>query len=147
MKREEILNRIIEEHNNVIENLKNTVNRFNSESDLDENDTLDPDDFARQNEAKDLQMRYKQMLDLEEYAHRFILNEKEVNHTEVGEGAVLETELNFFFLGISIPHFTFEGKELFCITKESAIYKKLNNKKVGDSFEMGNKNFEIKNIY
>lgn len=147
MKREEILNKIIEEHIKVIDNLKNSVNRFQSASDMDENDTMDPDDFARQSEAKDLQLRFTQMLNIEKQAHALVLAEKLKEHTEIEVGAIVETPEHFFFIGLSIPHFSFENKEVFCITKDAGIYKTLSSKKVGDSFEMGNKNFEIINIY
>lgn len=147
MKREEVLNSIIIEHTKVIENLKNSVNRFQSASDLDENDTLDPDDFARQTEAKDLQLRFKQMLDEAEKVHVFALAEKNKEHDAVEDGAILETDTTLFFIGLSLPHFTFEGKEVFCITKDAAIYQSILGKKVGDKFEMGEKTLQIVAIY
>ncbi|MCP9768723.1 hypothetical protein EGI22_12425 [Lacihabitans sp. LS3-19] len=147
MKRGNILNRIIEEHNKVIENLKNSVNRFHLASDLDENDTLDPDDFARQTEAKDLQMRFKQMLNEAERAHKIVLTEKTKEHTAVEEGAIIETSTTLFFVGLSIPHFSFEEKEVFCITKEAAIFNNLKGKNVGDEFEMGKNTLKIWAIY
>ena len=62
MKRNEIISKIIEEQQKIIENLQNSVNQYKSESDMDEDNTLDPDDFARQTEAKDMQLRFEKML-------------------------------------------------------------------------------------
>lgn len=59
MKREEILDKIIEEQQRVIDNLQQSVDRYKTASDLDEDDTSDPDDLARQTEAKDMQLRYE----------------------------------------------------------------------------------------
>ena len=65
MKREEILDKIIEEQQRVIDSLKQSVDRYKTASDLDEDDTSDPDDLARQTEAKDMQLRYEKLLQKE----------------------------------------------------------------------------------
>ncbi len=48
-----ILSSIIDEYQKVIDNLKASVERYKHESDIDEDNTLDPEDYARQTEAKD----------------------------------------------------------------------------------------------
>jgi rRNA maturation endonuclease Nob1 len=62
MDKAKILSAIIDEQEKVINNLKASIERYKQESNMDEDNTLDPDDYARQNEAKDMQLRYENML-------------------------------------------------------------------------------------
>ncbi len=147
MKRHQLLSKIIEEHNRVIESLQNSVNRYKVASDLDENDISDPDDFARQTEAKDMQLRYEKMLNSERQSHDFVISENDATHSKIEDGALVETEDQIFFLGISLPHFSFDGKEVFCISEDAPIYKKIQQKNVGSKIEMGVNTLEIIAIY
>ena len=54
MDKAKILSAIIDEQEKVINNLKASIERYKQESNMDEDNTLDPDDYARQNEAKEL---------------------------------------------------------------------------------------------
>ena len=146
MKREEILDKIIEEQQKVIDNLKMSVERYKTASDLDEDDTSDPDDLARQTEAKDMQLRFEKLLKKEQADMNYVLAEKEVNHTEIEPGALIETEKNYFFIGVPLPVFKINDKEVYCISPEAPMFLKLKNKKVDDTVEMGNHSFEIKKI-
>lgn len=146
MKREEILDRIIEEQQRVINNLKQSVERYKTASDLDEDDTSDPDDLARQTEAKDMQLRYEKLLQNEKNDMEYVLSEKEKNHTEIEMGSVVETEKHYFFLGVALPVIQLNRKEIYSISPEAPIFGKLKGKKSGDNVEVGNNVFEIKNV-
>lgn len=147
MKREEILEKILEEQRRVIDNLKNSVNLYKKESDMDEDDTSDPDDYARQTEAKDMQLRFEKMLSKEKNDLNFVLAEKETSHTEVELGAIVETVKNYFFLGVALPAFKYNGKDVYCVSAEAPIFLKLKGKKVNDKVDMGANQFEILAIY
>ena len=146
MKREEILNEIIKEQHRVIDSLKESVERFNTASDMDEDSTNDPGDFAKQAEAKDMQLRYETLLKKEKNDLEFVLNEINKAYTEIDFGAIVETDKNYFFLAVPLPKLNINGKELFCISKEAPVYNKLKGKKIGDTVEMGNTSHEIVNI-
>ncbi len=143
MTREEILDRIIEEQQRVIDNLKQSVERYKTASDLDEDDTSDPDDLARQTEAKDMQLRYEKLLQKEKNDMGFVLSEKENTHTVIERGCVVETEKHLLFLGVALPVIKGSGKEIYCISPDAPIYKNLMNKKEGDEIQIGNAGFEI----
>ncbi len=147
MKRAELLQRIIEEQNKVIQNLKESVERYKSASDLDEDDTADPDDYARQTQAKDMQLRYEKMLIKEKNDLTFVLSEKDTSHTEIEPGSIVETENHYFFIGVALPAFKVEDKEVFCVSPEAPIFGKLRGKKIGDLIEMGNNNFKITAVF
>lgn len=146
MNREEILGKIIEEQQRVIDNLLQSVERYKTASDLDEDDTSDPDDLARQTEAKDMQLRFEKMLAKEKKDMAFVQAEKNKNYTQAELGALVETDKNYFFMAVPLPKFTVNGKEIFCISPDDPIFQKLKNKKVGDTVEMGTNTFEIKSI-
>lgn len=143
MKREEILAKIIEEQHRVIDNLKNSANRYRTASDRDEDDTADPDDYARQTEAKDMQLRMEKLLNKEKNDLAFVLAEKDKSYDEIEPGALIETDKNYFFLAVPLPKFDFEGKEIFCISTDAPIYAKLKGKKIGDTIEIGPNTHEI----
>ena len=52
MDKAKILSAIIDEQEKVINNLKASIERYKQESNMDEDNTLDPDDYARQNRGK-----------------------------------------------------------------------------------------------
>lgn len=143
MKREEILDKIIEEQQRVIDSLKQSVDRYKTASDLDEDDTSDPDDLARQTEAKDMQLRYEKLLQKEKRDMEYVLAEKDKEHQDIEMGSVVETDKHLFFLGVALPVIKGNGKEIYCISPEAPIYKNLMNKKPGDQVQVGNAAFEI----
>lgn len=146
MKREEILNKIIEEQQRVIDNLKKSVERYKTASDLDEDDTSDPDDLARQTEAKDMQLRFEKMLKKEQQDMAFVQSERGKSYKEAELGALIETDQNYFFLAVSLPKFEIGGKEVFCISVEAPIYNQLIGKKVGDQVQIGDNIYSILSI-
>lgn len=146
MKREDILNKIIEEQQRVIDNLKHSVERYKNASDLDEDDTSDPDDLARQTEAKDMQLRFEKMLKKEQQDMAFVQSEKGKSYTEAELGALIETDSNYFFIAVSLPKFKIEDKEVFCVSPDAPIYQKLKGKKIGEKVEIGDNIFIIKSI-
>lgn len=146
MKREEILNQIIEEQQKVIENLKQSVDRYKTASDLDENDISDPDDLARQTEAKDMQLRYEKMLNDAKQNLSFILGEKNTAHTEIENGSVIITDKMVLFVGVSVPKFKFDKTDVVSFSNDTPIFAKIKGKKIGDHFELGNGTYVIKEI-
>ncbi|MBS1572203.1 MAG: hypothetical protein JST62_07415 [Bacteroidetes bacterium] len=146
MKREDILNEIIKEQHRVIDSLKASVEEYKTASDLDKDSATDPDDLARQSEAKDMQLRFEKMLKKEKTDLEFVLKEKDKTYSEIEFGAIVETDKNYFFLAVPLPKLIIDGKELFCISKDAPIFAKLKGKKIGDTLEIGTSNHTIANI-
>lgn len=147
MNKKEILKKIAEEQGKIVQNLQESVSRYKSASDIDEDDTLDPDDYARQTEAKDMQLRFEQMLNTARQNLQFIEAEGEATHSQAEEGAIVETDDHFFFLGANVPHFALEGKEVYCVTRETPVYKNIIGKSVGDQVQIGNQTAKITHIF
>lgn len=142
-----ILSKIIDEYQKVIANLKSSVDRYKHESDMDEDNTLDPDDYARQNEAKDMQLRFQKMLNEAKKNLKFLEDSKSESKEKAEAGALIETDSSYLFIGVSVPVFKFERKEIISFSEDAPIFKQVKGKKVGDAVEIGKNKFEIKKIY
>lgn len=146
MNKKEVLDKIIEEQQSVIENLKESVERYKTASDLEENSAADPDELSRQAEAKDMQLRFEQLLSEAEYNLSEIEDEKEKSRTEAEAGSLIETDKICFFIGISVPKFELEGKDVISVSEEAPIAKEMEGKTAGDSFKMGDQELKILSI-
>lgn len=143
MERTEIIERIIEEQKKIIDNLQESVNRYKSASDMDEDDTSDPDDYARQTEAKDMQLRFEKMLNEASHNLSLLEGEKEMSHTEIENGSLVETDKNYLYIGISVPVFNVEDKEVISFSGDAPVFKEIKGKKAGDQVKIGESSLKI----
>ncbi len=147
MNRKDIIKKIIEEQKRVIENLESSVERYRTASDLDEESTHDPEDFSRQTEAKDMQLRYEKMLRNAEIEMGFLENETELSHETTEKGSIIETEKNFYFVGISVPLIKLKEKQIISFSEDAPIFQNMKGKKTGDEVKIGNSKEVISAIY
>ena len=138
-----IISAIIEEQQKVINGLKSSAERYKSEADLDEDQTQDPEDYSRQNEAKDMQLRYEKFLLTAQKNWNILEKAKSENYTEIEIGTLIETDKNYIFVGISLPVFKYEGKDVISVSEEAPVFQTLKSKTLGDTLELGNNNFKI----
>ncbi len=143
MDKSKIISAIIDEQEKVISNLKSSVERYKTESDLDENQTLDPEDYARQSEAKDMQLRYEKLLKIAKQNLQILEKSTSKVHTEIEIGALIETDKNYIFVGISVPVFKYAEKDVISVSEDAPIFKTLKSKKIGDTIEFGKNTFKI----
>lgn len=143
MKRTDIINIIIDEQKVVIDSLKQTVDRYKTASDLDEESTHDPEDFSQQTQAKDMQLRYEKMLKEAEQAFVFLEDELKMTHDKIEKGTLIETNQNFLFVGISVPAFKFENKEVVAFSDHAPVFQNIKGKNKGDTVEIGAKSLQI----
>ena len=143
MDKVKIISEIIEEQQKVINSLKSSAERYKSEADLDEDQTQDPEDYSRQNEAKDMQLRYEKLLLTAQKNWNILEKAKSENYTEIEIGTLIETDKNYIFVGISLPVFKYEGKDVISVSEEAPVFQTLKSKTLGDTLELGNNNFKI----
>lgn len=146
MKRDLILEKLIAEQRKVIESLQQSVNQYKSASDMDEESTHDPEDFSHQTQAKDMQLRFEKMLSEAEENLSFLMNEKESSHHMIEKGSVIETDKNFLFVGISVPVFKIDGKEVISFSDNAPVFEGFKGKKIGDRVKIGDHSYEIQSI-
>ena len=143
MDKVKIISAIIEEQQKAINSLKSSAERYKSEADLDEDQTQDPEDYSRQNEAKDMQLRYEKLLLTAQKNWNILEKAKSENYTEIEIGTLIETDKNYIFVGISLPVFKYEGKDVISVSEEAPVFQTLKSKTLGDTLELGNNNFKI----
>lgn len=146
MNRLDILTKIIEEQNKVIESLQQSVDRYKTASDIDEESTHDPEDFSNQSVAKDMQLRFEKMMTEAEQNLSFLEKEKELTHTEIEKGSLIETDKNFLFVGISVPVFEVDGKQVMSFSEKAPIFEEMTGKTSGDKVKVGDDSFKIQSI-
>ena len=147
MKREAIIKIIIEEQKVVIESLQKSVEQYKIASDLDEESTHDPEDFSHQTEAKDMQLRFEKTLKEAEASLTFLKGELKQNHDSIENGSLIETDQNFLFVGISVPVFEFEGKDVITFSENAPVFQNLRGKNIGELVEIGSNYLKILAFY
>jgi hypothetical protein len=118
MSKNEVVSKIIEEQKTVIANLENSVSRYRTASDIDEHDSIDPEDFSHQEEAKDMQLRYEQMAIQAKTNLDILESYKNKNCATLVAGALVETEDLYLFIGISTPQFILNDKNVITIVTQ-----------------------------
>ena len=146
MNRKDIISKIIKEQNEVIESLKQSIERYKTASDIDEESTHDPEDFSNQTVAKDMQLRFESMLSEAEQNLHFLENETEITHTDIENGSLIETDKNFIFVGVSVPIFKTEGKEVLSLSEKAPVFETMKGKLVGDIVKVGEDSLKIQSI-
>ncbi len=147
MNRKDIINKIIEEQKKVIESLESSVERYKTASDIDEESTHDPEDFSRQTEAKDMQLRYEKMLRNAENEMNFLEKEIDLSHETIENGSIIETEKNFYFVGISVPMISANKKQIISFSEDAPIFQNMKGKKAGDEVKIGDNKEVISSIF
>lgn len=147
MTRSHILKRIIEEQQHVIETLKQSVDHYVHASDIDEQATIDPDDLSQQVQTKDLQLRFENLLKEAEANLKFIETAADEPHTGIETGSIVETQDAFLFVGISVPKFEFEGKQVVSFSEKAPVFQQLRGKKIGETVLFGEKTLRIERIF
>lgn len=143
MNRKNILNKIIQEQNKVISSLQQSVDQYKTASDMDEESTHDSEDFTNQSIAKDMQLRFEKMMTEAVQNLNFLEKEIEIIHTEIENGSLIETDKNFLFIGISVPVFSMENKEVLSFSEKAPVFLEIKGKNVGDSVKIGDDTLKI----
>jgi hypothetical protein len=137
MNKNEIIKSIINEQNAVISTIENSVSRYKNASDIDENDSIDPEDFSHQDEAKEMQLRYEQILVQAKNNLDFLETYKDKETTKIELGSLIETEDLYIFIGISLQQFMFNGKNVIAISEDAPIYNSIKEKTIGEKIAIG----------
>ena len=146
MNKIKILEQIVKEQSKTLANLTASIQKYKSASDMDEDDTLDPEDYSHQGEAREMKMRMEQLLLKESKNLELIEKCLSIENEEVAFGALLDLDSKYIFVGVSIHPFSFEGKEVYSISTEAPIFQLIKGKKVNELIELGTNSYKIKSI-
>ena len=144
--KKEVIELVIEQQNKLVEHLKTAVDELHTGADIDEEDTIDPEDFSHQTETGDMMLRMKQQLaeaqrDLEQIHN---LDQDPSEHVQAG--TLVQTDKMNFLVCIPTKPFDFKGKKTLGISTEAPLYKAMLNKVKGDKFTFGDDEYTVENV-
>ncbi|MHA6726525.1 hypothetical protein ACX3PU_00500 [Chryseobacterium sp. A301] len=146
MTRTELIEALIEKQKTIIDNLESSVERYQTASDIDEQETREPEDFSRQTEAKDMQLRFEKLLREAKLTVDFLLEQKNQSHERLEKGALVKTSGDWYFLGVSIPSTEINKTVIVSVSDQAPVYREFTSKKIGDRLEVGQQSLEILEI-
>lgn len=137
MTKSDVINKIIDEQKTLISNIENSVSRYKTASDIDENDSIDPEDFSHQDEANEMQLRYEQMLIQAKTNLEILESYQNKSSTTIESGTLIETEDLYIFIGISLQQFKLNSKNVITISEQAPIYNTIKEKTIGEKITIG----------
>ncbi len=147
MEKEKILQLIARQLENNVMELSKSLEDYKNASNLDEGDTMDPEDYSQQAEQKEMQYQMQYQLDNAQSGLNRLQEFSGKTFSVAKTGALVETDKNWILLGLSIPSLHVGEKELLGISPESPAFAVINGKSKGESFTLGKNNFTIINVH
>lgn len=147
MKKEEILQLVTRQMEGNIQELNNSLENYQAASDIDEGDTIDLEELSQQSETKEIQRQLQTQRDIAQAGLELLTDFAGAASTSARSGALLETDKNWFLLGISIPAVQVGDKELLGVSPESPAYSVIIGKTKGEKFKLGNNSYTILGIH
>jgi hypothetical protein len=130
-----------------VENLMEKIETTHSMVDVDESDTLDPEDLSHQTESAETEQVFKNQLIKAKQDLRTIENIDFSAKSMVELGAFVKTEKFNFLVACATTPFDFNGHHITGISTESPIYKEMKGLCKGDEFSLSGNNYQILEIY
>ena len=146
MNKENIKAKLFQMQENIIMELSEKIETSHSMTDVDEDNTLDPDDYSHQFEASEMEQLIKVQLNKAKGNLERLKTIDFSPKTAVAPGALVQTPRFNFFIGFATVPFDSEGKHIVGISTESPIYSIMNGKKTGDKFSFCGIDYEISKI-
>lgn len=146
MNKKKLQQKLIEIQLKSIEKLKEKISASHSGADIDEDQTIDPEDLSHQSELLNLENVF--ILQLNKAENDLgVLSKIDFSEKSCAEpGALITTENFHFFLGHAVIPFDFEGKHIVGVSIDSPIYPEMKGKKIGESFSYSQKTYTIIDI-
>lgn len=143
MNKENLQKKLLELQLISIDEIKEKIAAARSGADIDESDTIDPEDLSHQTESIELKNLFQQQL-IKAENDLDVLKKIDFSAKDSAiPGALISTENFHFFLGYASVPFDFEGKRIVGVSVESPIYPEIKGKKAGDTFSFSEKNYTI----
>ena len=105
--------------------------------DIDEGDTLDPEDYSHQSESSSLELNLVQRVHGIERQLDIADGLSTEAMTTIGPGALVVTSKHYLYVSVAAHPFTIDEHVIVPISIHSPIYPKIKASKVGDPIAMG----------
>lgn len=147
MNKENVKNKLFELQEILVKELEEKVSTTHSMVDIDEGDTMDPEDFSHQYESGEMEQLMKVQLNKEKGNWEKLKTIDFGPKTSVSCGALVKTNKFNFFIGLPTVPFDVDNTHIVGISNESPIYAIMVNKKEGDEFSFRGNDYKIEKIY
>lgn len=145
-KRREIINFLIELKEKEIKALEDSYKIFVDSADLDEESTLELDDFSKQDQSRD---SARNVLTRIEKAKENLAKFKNIRPQlvdEITNGNVVLTDKVNFVIGLAFKDFEWKNEKFIGISVEAPIFAELQWKKEGETLVFNQVEYKIKEI-
>jgi hypothetical protein len=130
----------------IIHDLKEELKAKESLANMDEDNTLDPEDYSNQTESREMKMLLQKQLDKALFDYEKVKNIDFSEKTEAGVGALVTTDMFNFILGVATTPFLFGNMQVVGVSTEAPIFSSLIGRKVGDSFQFSGNQYNINQV-
>ena len=137
---------LIKSQEEIIQDLREKIASSNGMVDIDETDTIDPEDLSHQTESGEMKQLFEKKLFRAEVELNQLKNLNVDQKSLVEAGAFVATEKFHFFVGHATMPFDFEGKHIIGISVDSPIFPTMKGKGNGDSFSHAGNDYKILEI-
>ena len=147
MDKQSIKNYLLEKQSTLVAELKEQTQTIHTMVDIDESDTIDPEDFSHQYESQEMEQMLKVQLNRAQRGLEVLASLDITPKDKVETGAIIETDSLNFFIGYPTIPFDMENKRYVGISAGSPIYTLMNGKRSGDSFQYSGTTYNITKIF
>lgn len=147
MNKQELKDALISFQEKSINNLMEKIITTHSMVDVDETDTIDPEDLSHQSESLESEQLFKKQLIKAQNDLRIIENIDFSSKTTVEPGAFIQTEKFNFIVACATKPFDFKGLHITGVSVESPIYKEMKGLSKGSQFNLSGNNYQIIEIH
>ena len=130
----------------IISDLKEELKVKETLANIDEDNTLDPEDYSNQTVSKEMKMLLQKQLDKALFDFEKVKNMDFSEKSEALVGALVTTDMFNFILGVATTPFLFGNMQIVGVSTEAPIFSSLLGRKAGDSFQFSGHQYNINYI-
>ena len=146
MNKEKLQHTLITIQQKAVLDIKERISSSQSMVDIDETDTVDPEDLSHQSESAEMRNLFQVQLRKAEEDLGTLMNLDFSEKDTVAPGALVRTEKFNFLIGHTSVPFDFEGYHIVGVSVDSPIYPEMKGKRKGDSFSYSGNSYIIQEI-
>jgi transcription elongation factor GreA len=146
MDKRKLLETLIAVQKEKIKELMERIGALSNDLDLDDNDTVDPEDLSHQSEAGEMLHLFRQQLLKSKADLTYLESLDSAEYASIQPGSIVTTQEFHFFIGHTFPPMNWKEGRLMGISTDSPFYAVLKTKQKGESFLFNNHEYSILSI-
>jgi hypothetical protein len=147
MNKTTLKDKLIDIQKTIINEINEKIVTTHSMVDVDESDTIDPEDLSHQTESMFIEQLFNVKLKKAENDLQLLDKINFDSKTKVEPGALVKTEMFHFAVAMATVPFDLDGIHIIGISSESPIYTEMKGLGKGDSFNFTDKSYTILEIH